>query len=253
VTTVATKAPAQDDPAIVARARAGDFAAFETLVERHERRIYAIALRILRRTEDAEDAIQTALLEALEHVADFRGDAPFGAWLGRIAAHAALKVLRRRVGPGGVAIVAGGTGAGPCGGTPGDDCDPVPRPEFIATWRDDPIAEVERRELAALLDAALEALPEGQRVVFVLRDLSGLSTEETAAALSITPSSVKVRLMRARLALRERLTRAFGDPARRVEPHAHDEGGGHGHGNGHGHGHGHGDGVGPTRIEGGRP
>lgn len=220
------------EAALVERAQAGDFSAFEALAARHERRLYATALRIVRRPEDAEDVVQTALLSALEGLAGLRERAAFGAWLARTATRAAFKVLRRRRGPGGAALLQAGTGAtGGC--PPGEDCGDEgaapPRPEFIAGWRDDPTSLVERREVRRLLDEAADALPEGQRLVFLARDVGGLSTEETAALLGIGAANVKVRLMRARLALRERLTRALGDPARAVAPHAHGEGGAHVH------------------------
>lgn len=194
-----------EEHALLARAKAGDFSAFEQLVSRHERRVYAIALRLVG-PGDAEDVVQTTFLSALEHLDGFREEASFGTWVARIATNAALKALRRRRDKGTVSI-----------DTPAEDGDgPLPHPELIAPWKDDPVKLVERRELRRILDEAIAALPERQREAFVLREIAGLSVEETAQALEITPANVKVRDFRARLMLREMLTRVFGDASKRV-------------------------------------
>lgn len=207
----------EDDGILVERARGGDFRAFEELVSRHEGRLYGIARAIVRRPEDAEDAVQTAFLEALEHLKDFRGEAPFASWITRITTNAALKILRKRRG---LPVV------GSAGGGAEDEEGEVPHPEYIADWREDPVRLAEDREVRKVLDRAIDELPEGQRLVFVLRDMAGRGVEETAEALGISRANVKVRLLRARLALRERLTRSFGAPARRLEASHEHEGGG---------------------------
>lgn len=206
----------EDDGILVERARGGDFGAFEALVNRHEQRLYGIALGIVRRPEDAEDAVQTAFLGALEHLGEFRGEAPFASWITQIAANAALKILRKRRG---LPVTA------PVAREEEDEEGDIAHPEFIADWRQDPARLAEEREVRKILEGAIDGLPEGQRLVFVLRDMAGRSVEETAAALGISRANVKVRLLRARLALRERLTQIFGDPARRLEA-SHDHGGG---------------------------
>jgi RNA polymerase sigma-70 factor (ECF subfamily) len=101
----------------------------------------------------------------------------------------------------------------------------LPHPEFIAQWRDDPAELAERNEVKELLGQALSELDEKYRLVFVLRDVEQLSIKETAELLGITPSNVKVRLLRARLQLRERLTRVLGNEATRLAPadHHHDK------------------------------
>src|SRR5690606_19706774 len=91
-------------------------------------------------------------------------------------------------------------------------------PAYIADWREDPQQAVDRKELNELLDQGVATLPEGQRLVFVLRDVEGLSVAESARLLDISESNVKVRLLRARLALREYLTRRFGDERTRKTP-----------------------------------
>lgn len=191
------------DEDLVARSKSGEFAAFEELVNRHERRLFAIALRIVRQRADAEDAVQTAFLNALSHLAEFREESSFATWITHIVVNTALKTLRKRGGP-----------------VDEDEAGLIRHPEFIADWRGEPAALLEREELKKMLDEAVDALPEGQRLVFTLRDVAGLSVEDAAKALGISEANVKVRLLRARLALRERLTRAFGDETRRVRrPH----------------------------------
>lgn len=197
-----TRHPEDPDRTLIDRARKGEFEAFSQLVQRHERRIYSLAMSILRNAHDAEDAVQTAFLRAMENLEGFRGDAPFAAWLNRIAANTALKILRARR-PLDVSIREEGM---------------VSHPEFIADWRFEPAQALESEELRAALDEAIAALPENQRLAFLLRDVAGLSTDEAACELGIRAGNLKVRLLRARLALREALTRRFGDPARRLAP-----------------------------------
>ena len=200
-----TDAPA--DETLVQRAQAGDLAAFEELVTRHEGRVYALAWRMLRNQHDAEDITQQTFLDALEHLDSFRGDARFGTWLLRIATYAALKVIRKRQGLDTISLESAAHPNAEEG---------APRPDFIADWRDSPEHLVHNRETARLIEGALDELDEKHRMVFLLRDVEGLSIRETAETLGIYEANVKVRLLRARLQLRERLTRLFGDPKRRV-------------------------------------
>ncbi len=206
--------PIDDDRPLVRRARQGDFAAFESLVARHERRVYGLALRIVGRQHDAEEVVQQTFLSVVEHLEEFREESLFSTWLTRIATNHALLLLRKRARRRTV----------PLADDYGDADDPrgVPRPEFIAQWRETPPEIASRRETQRLLAEALDELDDKYRLVFVLRDIEGLSTAETAAALGITEANAKVRLLRARLALRERLTRAFGDETTRGAPdHEH--------------------------------
>lgn len=196
------------DAVLVARAKAGDFDAFELLVNGHERRLYSLAMRIVRQREEAEDVVQSAFVSALEHLSGFREESSFGTWIATIVTHAALKVLRKRKGLDTTSLEAA---------TEEDDDGDIPHPEYIADWRDEPQKILERRELRKVLDEAIESLSEKYRLVFLLRDIEELSVEETSRTLGITESNVKVRLLRARLMLRERLTRLFGDESKRVE------------------------------------
>ena len=204
------------DQDLVRAARAGDQAAFEALVARHERRIYGLARRLTGSEEDAQDVTQQTFISALQHLAGFRGQAAFGTWLTTLAAHAAFKVLRRRRR---LPTTSLDQAVAP------DDDGHVPHPEFIADWRDTPDRLAQHAETRGLLDTAIAELDPSHRAVFLLRDVEGLPIKDTARALGISAPNVKVRLLRARLQLRERLTRAFGDPTRRYTPPA-----GHAHG-----------------------
>lgn len=198
---------------LLERAKQGDYDAFMQLIEPHEKRLYNLALRITGSREDAEDVLQDTLLSALEHLHDFRGDAAFGTWLYRIAMHNAFRILRRRRGGESVSLeelIAERTE---------EDDEAIPHPEFIAEWRD-PAEVAEQNELRRILEEAIQQLPENYRAVFILRDVEGLSTREVADILGITEGNVKVRLLRARLKLREILSRYFGDERKQVR-HKH--------------------------------
>jgi len=203
------------DPELVLAAQAGELAAFEELVSRHERQIYSLAFRILRNPHDAEDVTQQAFASAVENLVTFRAEASFATWLSRIATFAALKVIRKRKGLDTVSLEEATE--------PGEDFDSIPHPEYIADWKESPERLVERNETRRLLDDALAQLDEKHRLVFVLRDVEGLSVRETAGALGLSEGNVKVRLLRARLQLREQLTRTLGDPAKHIHraPHHH--------------------------------
>jgi RNA polymerase sigma-70 factor, ECF subfamily len=206
--------PETSDMELVHRSQAGELDAFETLTTRYEQRVFSLARRMLRQEQDAEDVTQQTFLSALENLKGFRGDASFATWLFRIATHAALKVIRKRKGLETVSLEAATEAA--------DDIDTIPHPEFIADWRQSPEQLVQQNEIRRLLDEALSQLDEKHRLVFLLRDVEGLSVKETADALGLSEANVKVRLLRARLQLREQLTRALGDPDKRlIQSHDH--------------------------------
>jgi RNA polymerase sigma-70 factor (ECF subfamily) len=202
------------DLPLVERAKSGDFAAFEELVGRFQQRVFGLAFRMLGHREDAEDVVQKCMLSLVEHLDDFRGESLVSTWILRIAANHALKVLRGRKAKSTVPLK-----------LPGDEDSyaSLPHPEFIAEWKYDPAELAENREAKELAEAAVRELDDKHRSVFVLRDVEGLSVRETAEALGISESNVKVRLLRARLKLRERLTRAWGDESKRLVPdHSHE-------------------------------
>jgi RNA polymerase sigma-70 factor (ECF subfamily) len=204
------------DADLVRAAKTGDLAAFEELTTRHEQRIYSLAYRILQSPHDAEDVTQQAFLSVVENLAMFREESSFATWLYRIATFAALKVIRKRKGLDTVSLEEATE--------PREGYDSIPHPEYIADWKQSPEQLVEHNETRRLLDDALTKLDEKHRLVFLLRDVEGLSVAETAAALHLSESNVKMRLLRARLQLREDLTQKFGDPATRMERghHPHD-------------------------------
>ncbi len=201
------------DTELVARAKAGELDAFESLTNRYEQRVYSLALRMLRQEQDAEDVTQQTFLSALENLSGFRGDAGFATWLLRIATHAALKVIRKRKGLDTISLEAATEEA--------DNYDTIPHPEYIADWRQSPEELVRKNEIQRLLEDALAKLDEKHRLVFLLRDVEGLSVKEAAEALGLSEANTKVRLLRARLQLREQLTQALGDPDRRVVRNHH--------------------------------
>jgi RNA polymerase sigma-70 factor (ECF subfamily) len=205
--------PQATDEQLVRLAQDGDLSAFETLTTRHEQRVYSLALRMLRQQQDAEDVTQQTFLSALEHLSGFRGEAEFSTWLLRIATHAALKIIRKRKGLETVSLEASTQPQGEEGA--------IPHPEYIADWRESPEELAHRNDVRQLVDDALAQLDEKHRMVFLLRDVEGLSIKETAEALGLSEANTKVRLLRARLQLRERLTQTLGDPQTRVTP-AHD-------------------------------
>jgi RNA polymerase sigma-70 factor (ECF subfamily) len=206
--------PADEDRQLVRRTRAGDFEAFEALVAKYERRLYGLALRMVRHRQDAEEVVQQTFVSVIEHLDGFREESSFYTWLMRIATNHALALLRKRAHRATAPLGNGGSA---------DHYGDLPHPEFIAPWRETPEQIAQRNETARLLAEALDELDEKYRLVFLLRDVEGLSTAETAESLGITEANVKVRLLRARLALREKLTRLFGDEATRLPPHHHND------------------------------
>ena len=202
------------DQELVIRAKNGDLSAFETLVSRYEQRVFNLAMRMLHNVHDAEDVTQQTFLNALEHLEEFRGDASFATWLYRIATNAALKNLRKKRGLPTVSLEESTELQ--------EERDTIPHPEYLADWRQSPQELIQNNEVRALIQQALDELDEKHRLVFLLRDVEGLSVKETAQALGISEANVKVRLLRARLQLREKLTRTFGDPKTLVKPeHKH--------------------------------
>lgn len=186
-----------EEQALVERARAGDAQAFTTLVNKYERKIFRLAKHITQNDEDAEDVLQESFLKAYSNLDTFQGQSKFYTWLVRIAVNESLMKLRKRKSDRTVSL-----------DEPHEtDEDTVTRE--IAVWDDDPEKKYSQEELRDILSKAVDGLKPGFRTVFVLRDIEELSTEETAEALGISVPAVKSRLLRARLQLREKLTRLF--------------------------------------------
>jgi RNA polymerase sigma-70 factor, ECF subfamily len=186
-----------DESVLVQQAQKGDAQAFTELVNRYKRKIFRLAKNITRNDEDAEDVLQEAFLKAYEHLDTFEGNSKFYTWIVRIAVNEALMKLRKRRGDREVSL---------------DEPVELGEEEVkreIAVWEDNPEQRYSREEIHEILDEAVGTLKEDFRTVFVLRDIEELSTEEAAKVLGISIPAVKSRLLRARLALREKLTRKF--------------------------------------------
>src|ERR1044071_6796306 len=194
---VAPTQPGLDEAVLVDKVRSGDTRAFSELVRRYEGKIFRLAQHITQNREDAEDVLQEAFMKAYEHLDQFKGDSKFYTWIVRIAVNQALMKLRRRKTDKSVSLDEEiDTGE-----------DTIVRE--IAAWDEDPEQRFSREELGEILDSAVESLEPPYRSVFVLRDIEEMSTEETAEALGLSVPAVKSRLLRARLQLREKLTRFF--------------------------------------------
>ena len=186
-----------DEAKVLAQARTGDTAAFNELAERYQRNIFRLAQNITQNREDAEDVLQETFMKAYTHLGDFEGNSKFYTWIVRIAVNEALMKLRKRKWDKTVWLDE------PV--TVGEDT--VARE--IAVWDDNPEQRYSKTELADILDKAVNSLAPAYRTVFALRDVEGLSTEETAEALELSVPAVKSRLLRARLQLRDKLTAFF--------------------------------------------
>jgi RNA polymerase sigma-70 factor (ECF subfamily) len=195
------------------RAKAGDFEAFQRLVADLQPRVYGRVFRIVKQEQDAEDATQQTFLALIEHLADFREESSLATWVLRIASNFALKILRKKHGLKMVSM---------SDMVSEDNYSEIPHPEFIAPWSKTADEIAQQAEVQQEIDHSLLELDDKYRLVFILRDIEGRSVRETAEALELTESTVKVRLLRARLALRERLTRKFGDATLAMIPdHKH--------------------------------
>jgi RNA polymerase sigma-70 factor (ECF subfamily) len=182
---------------LVDRARAGDVEAFAELIRRYERRIYRMARQITQIDEDAEDVLQETFLKAFEHIGSFQGQSKFYTWITRIAVNESLMKLRKRKSDRTVSL------------DENIETDEEPIVREIAVWDSDPETKYSQEELREILNKAIEGLKPIFRTVFILRDVEDLSTEETAEILGLSIAAVKSRLLRARLQLREKLTRVF--------------------------------------------
>jgi RNA polymerase sigma-70 factor (ECF subfamily) len=186
-----------DETTLVAQSREGDTAAFAELVRRYEGKIFRLAQHVTQNREDAEDVLQETFMKAYEHLDQFQGNSKFYTWIVRIAVNQALMKLRRRKTDKSVSLDE----------TIDTGEDTMVRE--IAAWDEDPEQRFSRDELGGILDSAVQSLEPPYRSVFTLRDIDELSTEETAEALGLSVPAVKSRLLRARLQLREKLTRYF--------------------------------------------
>ncbi len=191
------------DDEVVERVRAGETALFEILMRRYNQRLFRALHAILRDDAEAEDVLQDAYVRAYLGLDRFRGEARFSTWLTRIAIHEALRRRRRSSRFRNFDPVDDAS-------DPGARLDPGRSPEDAAS----------SDELRGVLDRAIGQMPETLRSVFVLREVEGLDTEETAECLGLTANNVKVRLHRARGLLRDRIDRRLGTEVRRLHQFA---------------------------------
>jgi len=185
------------DADLIAKVQSGQHELFYELVRPYERRVYAAALAILRNEQDAEDAAQESMLKAFANIRKFRAEARFSTWLIQITVNEALMRRRRER----TVVMEGIDDRHPGAGEAESDY----APRDFADWREIPSETLERKEVRQRLAEALATLDEKYRQVFVMRDMEHLNIQETAEALGITVASVKTRLLRARLMLRDLL------------------------------------------------
>jgi RNA polymerase sigma-70 factor (ECF subfamily) len=188
------RAGRSEEAELVKRALARDDAAFRTIMERHNQRLYRVARSILRNDVEAEDAVQEAYINAFTHLDSFRGDSSLATWLSRITMNEALGRLRRE--------------------RPSLELNDRTEAQIIpfpqTTTKDDPERTMAQREILQLVERATDNLPEIFRVVFVARVIEGMSIEETADVLGLQPETVKTRLHRARRLVHEQLDKQIG-------------------------------------------
>jgi RNA polymerase sigma-70 factor (ECF subfamily) len=192
--------PAQDldEEILIRRIRSGEHELFYELIRPYERRVYSTAFAIVRNTADAEDVAQEAMLKAFKHIRQFRAEARFSTWLIQITLNEA-RMRRRKQHPEIMQPI-----------EDFQDEEGKYTPRDFADWREIPSETLERNEVRQKLTEALASLGEKYREVFVLRDVQHLSIEETAKVLGVSTASVKTRLLRARLMLRDLLAPGLG-------------------------------------------
>jgi RNA polymerase sigma-70 factor, ECF subfamily len=196
---MASATPVDDEAALIAQLRAGDETAYEQVVRAYGGRLLAVARRIVGTEEDARDVVQDAFLNAFKSFARFEGNAKLSTWLHRIVVNAALMKLRTRKRKPEQSIES----------MLPSFLDDGHHEERFQSW-DEPVDKVmERKEARELVRQQIDALPEGYRTVLVLRDIEGLDTEETAKVLGLSVNATKIRLHRARQALRTLLAPHF--------------------------------------------
>jgi RNA polymerase sigma-70 factor, ECF subfamily len=186
-----------DDLSILRALKAGDTQALSLLFEQYADSIYRLAFRLVQEPEAAEDIVQETFLKTLTRLQSFEGRAKLSTWLYRVAYNASLDYLRARQ-----------TLSFPIDQDTAEESEAAPMPEVFVEW-ETPESILLDGESLELLDRAIRSLPHSLQIVFVLRDIEGLSTDETAEILTLKAGTVKVRLHRARLALRERLSIYF--------------------------------------------
>jgi len=187
------EASSDSEQSLVVRICNGDSSLFAELVKPYERRVYATALALLRNDADAQDVAQEAILKAFANLRQFRGESRFSTWLIQITVNEARMRQRKQHAELFEPMVE----------AKDKDEEEAYTPRDFADWREIPSEALERSEIRALLAKALASLAQKYREVFLLRDVQHMSIEETGKVLNISIASVKTRLLRARLMLRD--------------------------------------------------
>jgi RNA polymerase sigma-70 factor (ECF subfamily) len=182
----------QSDEVLIQQVLDGNTAVFELLMRRYNERVYRAARSIVRDEAEAEDVMQQAYVNAFTHLRQFNGSARFSTWLTRIAINEALARVRR------------------LGRYEAFDEERSVEPLMLRTPTENPERQAFSRELAGLLEWAIDGLPDGTREVFMLREVEGLNTAEAAECLGVSEDVVKTRLSRGRAQLRQRLMERTG-------------------------------------------
>jgi RNA polymerase sigma-70 factor (ECF subfamily) len=180
----------------------GDRAEFARLVDMYSGSIYRLGFKMLGNPQDAEDVLQNTFLNALMHLPGFEGRSSVATWLYRIAANEALMLIRKKKPEVNLEQDAEDGEPGSLQGL---------KPTQFTDWSDHPEDQLLSSEGKGILDTAIQTLPETLRIVFVLRDIEGLSIRETADTLNLTETNVKTRLLRARMSLREQLSKYYAE------------------------------------------
>jgi RNA polymerase sigma-70 factor, ECF subfamily len=197
--------------ALIQRARRGDKAAIAEIVENHQQRVYRVALRMCGNPQDAEETLQETFLSAIKALPQFEGRSQLATWLYRIASNACLMQRRRQAA--GAELVSVEEAA--------ELQDSLDLPKYFVDWSYRPEDMLLDNELREVMEQAIAELPPTLRITFIWRDLEGLSTAETAEVLGISEGTVKVRLHRARLQLRELLSAYVNQNASAIRPSGH--------------------------------
>lgn len=190
-----------DEQALIARAQQGDAQALAAIVESHQRTVYNVALRMCGNPHDAEETLQETFLSAIKALPKFEGRSRLSTWLYRIASNACLMQRRRQSAGADITSLDDGE----------EERDGFDPPKYFVDWSVRPDDVLLDGELRSVMEDAIAQLPEALRIVFIWRDLEGLSTAETAEVLGISEGAVKVRLHRARLQLRELLSHYYAE------------------------------------------
>ena len=191
------------DAEIVRRVRAGDSALFEVLMRRHNQRVYRVVRAVVKDEADVEDVMQQAYINVFTHLYQFEARSQFSTWLIRIALHEAFRRRRKTQ----------RSESATARSRPGIDADRGAVMDTLTSPEADPERQAYAQELHRVLEAAVDTLPDTYRTVFMLRDIEGLSTSETAEGLGLGDEAVKTRLHRARVMIRRAVTVRIGEVA----------------------------------------